>query len=207
MLAFSANVTAGNTLLAFTSDDSGGPQAITDNLNGSWSDVTFDQLVSAPTIGANILAHVNTLGGACTVTFSVGPTLTFLVLMMIEVSGILTSSSQTGDNSITNQSTGGAHPSVTVSPTQSGDFVFGGMYLDNSSGSAGIGFTPISNLGGKFVTQWRTGGNTGSEVATFNNSVPATGNWMVQSVCYKSASPSGGAIGTHPALLTTGIGR
>lgn len=205
VLPFPFNVTAGNLLIAFTVDNSGGALTIMDNLNGVWAGVTFDQLLST-TIAANIQAFANTHSGACTVTFSIAASLTFMVLMIAEVSGVSTSSF-VGDNSITNQGFGGAHPSVTVdSLAFLGDFVFSGMYLDNSSGSAGIGFATIDNLGGKFVTQWHTGGNTGSELTTFNNSAPSSGQWLVQSVCWPSSSPSSTII-THPSLLTVGVGR
>lgn len=204
VLAFSSNVTAGNMLVAWALDDTlGGSQGVSDNLNGAWQGQTNDLL---GTFNAGIFARVNTLGGACTVTYSVvGGSLATMVLMMAEVSGVETAVGF-ADQIGTSQGTGGANPStVATFLSASGEFVFGAMYLSNSSGRSGVGFAQIDNLGGEFVTQWRTGGNTGSELCGFVNTVPATGSWMVQVACFKSVS--GGNIGTHPGLLTLGVGR
>lgn len=200
-LPFPRLVTAGNCLVAWAVCQPLLTQTVSDTLNGPWVNQTFDIIATS---AGGIWFLGNTLGGNSTVTLSATGG-TNMVLMLVEIGGIATTSQVDNGDSISLAGVP-ANPTLNIFPVGSNiNFIFGSLWLDNNSGSIDPGFTLIDNIGGQYVTEWRVGGNSGTEPVIFANSAPGTGNAMVQGLAL-IAGPTGGVM-THSGLLTVGVGR
>ena len=196
-VAYNSNVTAGN-ILAVTGYEEGASLAVADSLNGSF---TVSTSCTNGSLNYFVAYFANTKAGADTVTLTTSGS-TGNLLVITEVSGVAISNVV----DVSGASTGfaGATPSISISPANANDFIFGGIEIANSAGSAGTGFTqiyPTSGAGG-VVAQWGTNASAGAFSFAFSNSSPGSGAWNIAGTAFNGAT--GGVVKPKNNLLIQG---
>lgn len=171
-LAFTSNVTAGNTLVAFAcGGNNTSVISFSDNLNaGSWA----SPVSSSTNLPAYLGIFPNTAGGACTVTAAFSVSMAGRLAIM-EFSGLLT----TGLIDVTSINHGSATTNLTVGPsgvtTNSIDLVVAGFVANATlTWTPGNGYSAIGMpLTGPFWVEYLVTPTTGAQTATATTSANA----------------------------------
>ncbi len=192
--AFTSNVTAGSLLVcAVRFGTVGGTYTISDNLNGAWTkDKT--QLIATDGDTVIVASFPNSAGGAITVTANDGASGNQIYLAIAEFSGVATTSPVDGTPA-GNNATGTSATSNNVTPTQSGDLIFGACGVANSNTfTQGAGFTFLDDAatGGHLADEYQILAGSGATAATFT--LGASDEYGCIAVAYKVAGSGGTSI-------------
>jgi hypothetical protein len=197
-LAFSSNVTAGNTAIVAIAPYSAAASSTTSSPANTF---TSDAAVSAGNGGrVAIYSAPNVASGATTVTGNATGS-NFITIAIYEVSGLITSSIK--DQSASNSGTSASHPTgTTPTTTQANEFLFAAVQDDSAGtgpptvgGSWTLGQHQDNSANPVIATAYQTVSATGAYSATFtwNNAL-----FGAAIATYKEAGGGGGS--------TTGAG-
>lgn len=190
--AFTGNVAAGSLIVVAVSGSNTGTVTATssDSINGA------HLLAVGPTVHATlgtqgfrqwIFYFANSGSGACTVTVSFSATIGFRRLMILEYSGIATSSALDQTAAATGNS--GTADSGAQTTTQADELIFGLGINENGDITTGSGFTGREAADLYTKPEDKIVSSTGSYNATFGGS---STNWIAQMATFKA--PGSGTI-------------
>jgi hypothetical protein len=181
-LAFTSNVTAGNTLVLYIGVNSTGQTfTASDNLNGAWTAIPSCNF-NTTFASVNMLQHANTAAGACTVTVAGGAGAS-LTIIIHEFSGMPSSTTVRVGNTAEGTS---AAPAASLAGTTAGDLIVGGCQVANTA-AVGAGFSAGANDANGDQSEWQVGAG-----GTISLAFTQTSGLFVVSAA--ALAPAGGAV-------------
>lgn len=215
-LTFTQAVTSGKTVMGAVMYSTGSgtdnpPSSIKDSVGNTYT-VAQHQWDATATNGCSVFYFVNVSGAPTSLTVTWSSSISYVRIMMLEVSGI--SAFDTSNSSWTQLSaaTTETYSSPTITPAASGEFLYGafadlnggvqddpvnagtGFTIENQSFTSADGYTPNCGIADEYQTYNSTAAVAASFSVTFTNASSAP---MAAILAFK---PSGGSAFPPPLL-------
>ena len=210
-LAFDSNVTAGNLIVVSYHMYSGsdGLNVTTDNNSATYTRRYFITGGDG-SLQLSLVYTYNAAGGATTINFDSGNTGAYTSITIAEFSGVMTT--EPIDVSDTNTGTGTAVTAGPITPTVSGDMLFGGM---TSMASGAVTIAPDGDY--TELQEYENGANEmhmNTQYRVYDSTSADTTNWTLGSslswiggVAAFKAAEDGGIIAPIHMLSLLGVGK